>query len=129
MGFREVGGVKSYVKYKECVKGDVLVEGKYIRSFQGKFGIQHEFDDVNVGVKVLNSSGQLNYKMDFIRPNEVVKIVYEGMITLDKGAMKGKDSHQFTVLRDEDFEDLAEDTAGEPSVDSGDGGIDDFSDL
>lgn len=102
MAFKEVAGTKKYFKYSECEKGDVLVEGKFIRDFEGKFGIQYEFEHKTGDIHVLNSSGQLNYKMDFVNPGERVMIIYDGSIILEKGAMKGKMAHQFKLLRDEE---------------------------
>ena len=114
MGYTEVGGAKRYLKYAECDPGDVLIEGEFLRDFQGKFGIQYEFEEVGTGeIVVLNSSGQLNYKMEFIKPGQKVKIIYEGMERLTKGAMKGKDAHQFTVLRDDESADVVSDEESE----------------
>lgn len=95
----EIGGRKIYCKYAEKKPGDVLVDGKFLRDFQGKYGIQWEYLDNSGEVVVLNSAGQLNYKMDaYVNPGDMVQIVYEGMITLDKGPMSGKDSHQFKLI-------------------------------
>jgi hypothetical protein len=121
MGFKEVGGARTYLKYKDCVKGQVLVEGRYVRSFEGKYGIQYEYIQDDGEVIVLNKAGQLDYKMDFIKPDAIVKITYDGHIILDKGTYKGSKSHQFTVLCDDDF-------AEEPETADSEG-IDDFSDL
>ena len=104
MSYKEVAGSKRYVKYKECDAGDVLVEGIYKRDVIGKYGVQYEFEALNGDIVVLNSAGQLNYKMDFISENTKVKIIYDGEITLESGAMKGKTAHQFKVLRDSSYD-------------------------
>jgi len=102
MGFKEVGGRKKYFKFAECEIGEVLVEGEYHREVQGKYGIQYEFLNIDGEVHVLNGSGQLKYKMDFIREGDKVKITYEGSELLTKGPMAGKSAHQFKILRDDD---------------------------
>jgi len=109
MAFQEVAGQKKYIKYNECKKGDVLVEGKYLRDIQGKFGVQYEFLSESGDVVVLNKAGQLDYKMEFIRQGDVLKIIYDGSIILEKGAYAGKPSHQFILLRDDDLSELDED--------------------
>ena len=95
----EIGGRKIYCKYAQKKPGDVLVDGKFLRDFQGKYGIQWEFLGNDGEIYVLNSAGQLNYKMDaYVSPGDMVQIIYEGMILLDKGPMSGKDSHQFKLI-------------------------------
>ncbi len=122
---REIGGSKKYFKYADLEPGFVLVDGKFIRSFQGKYGIQWEFLNNDGEVHVLNSAGQLNYKLEtYCQPGDMVKIIYEGMIVLEKGPMAGKDSHQFKILdqgSEERTEPVAED---EPA--SGDEDDDDY---
>ena len=95
----EIGGRKIYTKYADCKPGQVLVDGKFLRDFQGKYGIQWEFLGNDGEIHVLNSAGQLNYKMDaYVSPGDMVQIIYQGMILLDKGPMSGKDSHQFKLI-------------------------------
>lgn len=98
--YQEIAGSKTYIKYKDCEAGDVLVEGKFRRDFQGRFGIQYEFEKDNGDIVVLNSAGHLNYKMDFISEGMKVKIIYDGVSILENGPMKGKSAHQFKVFRD-----------------------------
>jgi hypothetical protein len=116
---REIGGQKRYYKYNECKKGDVLVNnGRFIRSFQGKFGIQWEYMDDDGIVTVLNSAGQLNWKMEtYVQPGDQVKVVYDGMSLLTKGPMAGKDAHGFKVS------DMGEES--EPALDSSNGDAED----
>jgi len=133
MAFKEVAGNKKYFKYAECTVDQILVEGKFIRDFQGRYGIQFEFEHKDGEIHVLNSAGQLNYKMEFIKPGQMVRVTYKGMITLDKGPMKGKDSHQFTVDRD-DEEALEDATSGDvgdinPSAETSDGDFDAFDSM
>lgn len=102
---RKLGGPVKYFKYNECNEGDVLItKGKYIESFDGRYGVQHKFIETDSKEeKVLNSSGQLNYLVDtYLEPGAITKVVYAGKVTLDKGAMKGKQAHNFEVFIDDD---------------------------
>ena len=125
MGYKEVGGQKKYFKFKECEIGEVLVDGEYHREIMGKYGIQYEFLNNDGEIHVLNGSGQLKYKMDFIREGDKVQITYEGEIELTKGAMAGKSAHQFKILRDDDASPKRDDENDE-ATDTDDTGIDDF---
>ena len=102
MAYQEVGGQKKYFKYRECEVGDVLVKGEYCREIMGKFGVQYEFLNEDGEIHVLNGSGQLKYKMDFIREGDKIQITYEGEVELTKGAMAGKSAHQFKIMRDDE---------------------------
>ncbi len=120
MAYQEVGGSKEFIKYKDCEAGDVLVEGVFRREYQGKFGVQYEFEAMCGKIVVLNSAGQLNYKMDFIKPGTKLKIIYEGTVVLDKGLMKGKSSHQFKVLKDTAFDgEIGTEDEGLPDFEAG----------
>jgi hypothetical protein len=128
MGYNEVGGAKTYIKWSECKKGQVVLDGaKYRRSFEGKYGIQYEFVTDDGEIIVINKSGQLDYKMDFIRPGSKVHLTYEGKIVLDKGKYKDKESNQFTLLCDDDFK--APDDSEQEAATQDAAGIDDFGDL
>lgn len=122
MGFQEVGGKRSYPKFKETEPGTELVNGKFLREITGKYGAQFEFEQEDGNIVVLNGSGQLKYKMDFIQPNDRVKVVYEGEVVLDSGMMKGKTAHQFTVMRDSSYDstDLADEDEDDDDTDIGD---------
>lgn len=108
MAFKTVGGARQYYKYSECNEGDMLINnGKYLGSEQGKFGIQHLFEVEGV-THVLNSAGQLNYLVEkHLSPNQRCNVIYKGTITLEKGPMAGKDSHQFEMQVDDGFEAVA----------------------
>lgn len=129
MAFKEIAGTKKYFKYADCDKGDVLVEGKFLREIQGKYGVQYEFMDNSGDMVVLNKAGQLDYKMEFIRPGDVLKIVYEGKIVLDKGPMAGKDSNQFTLMRDDDLSEVDEDGISGSNATSGENDDEEDSEL
>ena len=100
MAYKEIAARKKYFKYRECDEGEVLVDGTYLREVMGKYGIQYEFEDKDGDIVVLNGSGQLKYKMDFVKEGDKVKIVYDGVTVLESGPMKGKDCHCFKLYRD-----------------------------
>ena len=92
-----------YFKYGEMNKGDILIEsGVYLESKEGRYGVQHYFEESLTGErKVLNSSGQLNYLVDaHLSEGTKCKIEYDGKHKLTKGAMKGKEAHQFKLYVD-----------------------------
>lgn len=97
----ELVSAPKYVKYAESNKGDVLVDGIYVESKEGRYGIQHVFEAEDGQRTVLNSSGQLNYLVDsYLVEGQRCKVVYDGKVTLEKGAMAGKQAHQFNLFRD-----------------------------
>lgn len=111
--YKEVAATKKYFKYAECDVGDVLVEGTFLREFMGKYGVQYEFEDTETGnIHVLNGSGGLKYKMEFVREGDDVRIVYDGMVTLEKGPMAGKSCHNFKLFRAADDETTSDEGEG-----------------
>jgi hypothetical protein len=100
--FNELGGAVSYINVAPNGKpafnaGDVIIEGVFKKTFQGKFGLQHEFM-VGTDKKVLNGFGSINYKLQDIEPNTTVRVVYNGKQKLTKGKMAGKDFHDCKLL-------------------------------
>lgn len=104
MGFKSLNQSIKYFKYNECNPEDVLVqEGVYLETFEGKFGHQHKFREKESGqLVVLNSAGHLNYQVNQLKTGQVVRVIYKGTTVLEKGAMSGKEAHQFDVQVDED---------------------------
>lgn len=49
------------------------------------------------GVIILNHNGSLAYQMNLVQPGSYVRISYDGMKEIKKGAMAGKQAHQFNV--------------------------------
>jgi len=125
MAYKEIGGKRSYPKFKEQEPGAVLVEGHFRREIEGKYGKQFEYEDKGGDIIVLNGSGQLKYKMGFVKADDKVKVIYEGEELLTSGAMSGKMAHQFTVLRD-GSNDTLEDLSDQGLYDEG---IPEFEDL
>jgi hypothetical protein len=92
------------VKYSECKPNQVLVEGGvYAGSEEGTYGIQHNFTMPDGTTTVLNSAGQLNHLVDkYCNAGDLVRITYVNKVTLTKGAMKGKEAHNFELEVDDE---------------------------
>lgn len=78
----------------------VVVEGLY----QGS--VPNKFDEKKSDYKILaddgtltivNGGGNLGWQMKEIEAGNAVRITYNGMKTIAKGKMAGKDSHDFKV--------------------------------
>tara|TARA_R110002020_G_scaffold341875_5_gene556440 strand:+ start:84 stop:488 length:405 start_codon:yes stop_codon:yes gene_type:complete len=86
-----------YVKPSELNNGDILV-GVFKETKTSEFGPTYllETDGETIG---LNGCGSLNWQIDNISPTagDVLKVTYGGMKTIEKGAMRGKDCHEFNV--------------------------------
>jgi hypothetical protein len=134
MAFTEISGDKKYFKYMDLSKGDHLVTGIYLReSVSKRYGTtQFEVEDEKTSqIAVLNGSADLKAKMQQVKPGMLVRIIYNGMIVLERGPNAGAEAHQFSVAVDrsagikklddepkaksEDSEDLAMDDEDEDS--------------
>lgn len=132
MAYKEIGGKRTYPKYKDMTPGQEILEGTFVREIAGKFGPQFEFEDTEGEIIVLNGAGQLKWKMGFVKEGDKVKVIYEGEEILPSGNMKGKMAHQFTVLRDgvgDEFIDDSDQGLGEDMDMSEGDGLDSFDDL
>lgn len=103
MSFQEITGAKKYFKYKELKSGDHIVTGTYLReSVSKRYGsTQFEFEDQSDGqIAVLNGNADLKAKMQQVKVGMLVRIIYKGMIVLDRGPNAGSEAHQFSVAVD-----------------------------
>lgn len=116
MAFREVGGRKKYYELKKCSKGQVLVEGTYLSDVVGRFGKQFDFESES-GEIVCFGGKHLEHKMQFVKPGTKCKVVYDGMIILEKGDRQGNPAHQFIVLVDSAFDEGEEEEVTDDEVD------------
>ena len=103
MAFKKIAGVRKYYKYKDCTPGQRLVEdGEYTGSEEGKFGIQHIFNQRNGEVVCLNSAGHLNYLLkEHVKTGMRVNVIYADRKTLAKGPFAGKEAHTFDIEVDD----------------------------
>lgn len=102
MAFTPVLTNVKYFKWKDCKKGDVLVaSGTYRSSTEGKFGIQHTFEEDDGGTTVLNKAQQLNWQLENKVPlGSKCNIIYNGMAKMTKGDYIGTETHQFLISID-----------------------------
>lgn len=116
--FKTVGGPKKYYKYKECEKGQVLVEGRYVGTSPNKFGKEnHDFKPEDGPTVSLNHAGQLAYLIEnFVREGDLCQVIYDGTSKLEKGAFKGKEVHNFIVNVAESNEQLSAPAAKEEAT-------------
>jgi hypothetical protein len=105
MAFKKVAGRRVYYKFKDCTPGQVLVNGgRYIGPEQGKYGIQHIFlEDDGTKTVVLNSSGHLNWLLENYATSgkSLCNVIYSERVLLTKGAMAGKEAHNFELEIDD----------------------------
>lgn len=90
-----------YTKYADFNEGDVLIEGTYSHSSEGKFGIQHYFENLEGNTVCLNKSGMLDkFVENSLWEGRAVKIVYGGKKPIEKGAYAGKEAQTFEFFVD-----------------------------
>jgi hypothetical protein len=115
--WEEVGGHTKFVKYKECVAGQTLVEGKYVGKAQNQYGEYFKFRG-NEGGHIGLRGGHLAYLMKDIAEGQPVKVVFEGTFVLKDGPYRGKESHRVKVFTKGKADDgLDEDFFDEEDVD------------
>jgi hypothetical protein len=94
-----VAGTKPhFVKPNTLAVGQEII-GVYLGQAIGEmFGnVEHRLDVQGV-TTVINGTGQLNHALGKVQPGSVVKLIYKGMKTLEKGKFKNKPAHQFEVF-------------------------------
>jgi len=103
MALKPVGrGNRTYVNFKDCVEGQILAEGNYMGTIDGKYGPQHLVRKADGDEVVVNNSGHLDYLIKTnIEKGDFIQIRYDGKTELTKGKYAGKLSHQFIVLKDD----------------------------
>ena len=90
------GGDTVYLKPSELTPG-YEIAGQFVKTLTNDFGETYIIatEDGDVG---LNSTGKLKKLMAHVSPGSALKIVYKGKTKITKGAMKGKDAHDFDVF-------------------------------
>lgn len=79
----------------------VIVEGKYIESLPNNFDEKksdYKILTLDGETVIINGCGSLDNQMKVVAPGTLVQIEYNGKGILEKGKMKGKPFHDFTVL-------------------------------
>lgn len=100
MAFVEVGGAKKYKKYSQMQPGEIVTQGYYTQTTQGKFGPQYEIVEDDGTVFSLNKSGQVTHKFGMVEPGDYVLVKYLGTQTLTKGTFAGKEANNVSVSVD-----------------------------
>lgn len=102
--YQKVGGPKKFVKPKDCTKGEVIVEGKYIGRSYNKYGKENfDFKPEEGPIVSINHAGHLNYMIEnYVVIGDSVRVTYAGKEALESGDYKGVESHQFEVEVSED---------------------------
>lgn len=107
--FRTVMGQSSYKSWKNWEEGDYLV-GKYVSQQEDNYGKpNYKVEVIEAGFSsgdapkagamfTFNSSGALNKAMDEVKEGDVIKVIYKGEETINKGKYKGKAFHSMEVL-------------------------------
>lgn len=103
MAFKKKNVDIKYLKFNECNPGDVIAEGIYEKQGESNYGINHHFRTDENYIQVLNSSGHLNYLLnEYAVFGDYCRVTYEGMEVLEKGKMKGREAHKFSLEIDDD---------------------------
>ena len=100
MAFVRVGGPRKFIKYAQCTKGQVLIDGgTFVGTEEGKFGIEFIFENPDGTATVLNKAQHLIYLVDkHLTPGTVCNVIYDGMKTMpETSKMAGKDAHTFII--------------------------------
>ena len=91
----------TYVKYKECKAGDVLLhKATFVGTSTSKFGKpNYNFIESNGKRVTLNATGGLTYHFKDIQPSndKFYKLVYGGKDIMKKGPFAGKEFHAIDV--------------------------------
>lgn len=86
---------------KEAGKTGIIAEGTYVGTMPNKFNEDkpsYKIEQEDGSILVVNSAGNLQYRMGSVKLGQLVQISYLGMEKLTKGKFAGKESHQFDVL-------------------------------
>ena len=90
-----------YVKYANLEAEEVIVDGTYSHSSEGKFGIQHYFESEQGHTICLNKAGMLDkFVESSLWEGRRVKIGYGGKNPIEKGPYAGKEAHVFEFYID-----------------------------
>jgi hypothetical protein len=85
----------TYIKPAELA--DREIEGKFLGSVEGKFGLNHKIETAS-GTVIVNGCGSLNSRIQKVNEGQTVRLEYKGMKKINEGPMKGKSFHDIDVL-------------------------------
>ena len=90
--------LESKVQYlKPAELADANLEGTFIESFEGKYGLNHKIETEAGETIVVNGFGKLNFEMLKVSKGDFIKLNYLGKQEIPDGDMKGKLAHQIKI--------------------------------
>ena len=106
--FEKITSDATYISVKNIPKDDPF-QGKFLETYEGKFGLNHKFEatsdlvttnnkDEKVAINegdlvIINGSGMLNSKLSRVAAGSEVLIEYLGEEAIKNGNFKGKNAH------------------------------------
>ena len=93
-----VSGENNVQFLKPAELADANLEGIFIESYEGKFGLNHKIETEAGETIIVNGFGMLNKKMEKVAKGSFIKLDYLGKKEIETGDMKGKLAHQVEVL-------------------------------
>lgn len=119
-GYKEITGVKKYLKYKDFTAGQVVLEdAKYVGTEENQFGGLNFLFEKNSETIGIPQCGVLKYNhtQGKMQVGSLFKIIYEGEKTVEKGPMKGKSFHDLKIYTKADPSSVATTELGDNSKD------------
>ena len=97
----EIEFIRASALFADETKRGVILEGTLIGTLPNPLNVDRldykiELEDGRT--VVLNGAGNLKYKMGFVDLGDYIQISYNGKQEITKGAMAGKQAHNFEVL-------------------------------
>ncbi len=86
-----------YIKMREQTAGSVLVDGTYVESYKGEYGLNYKFTDGEEDKFVVIGSKNLDQEMAAVQPGSKVRITYVKPKLIKTGPWAGKTTYQFLV--------------------------------
>ena len=93
----------TFVRASKLDQG-VVLEGTFLESIPNQLNSDrsdYKFELEDGSISVVNGAGNLGYKMKFIDIGDYVQLMYNGKQVISKGDYKGKEAHNFEVLKAE----------------------------
>ena len=99
----EIRFIRASKLKEDGVKGEIL-QGTFIEAIPNSIDdkkLDYKFETEDGDLVVINGAGNLGFSMKFVDVGEYVQVCYNGMQEITKGPQKGRQSHNFSVLREE----------------------------
>lgn len=94
---KRVSGTTRYIDFNTAEEGDVLADGWYVGEVDGKYGMQHEFKELDGGLVVVGG-GHLNYLVEkHLNKGTRCRVLFDGHEVMAKGKFSGKAVKKFAL--------------------------------